>query len=51
LASDLSITWDQIETPTMPDRQEWFLRLCHTEWTVDEISSGVPLARLMSKIS
>jgi len=51
LASDLSITWDQIETPMMPDRQEWFLRLCHTEWTVEEISQGMPLARLMSKIS
>jgi len=51
LASNLSITWDQIETPMMPDRQEWFLRLCHTEWTVEEISQGMPLARLMSKIS
>ena len=51
LASDLTITWDQIETPTMPDRQEWFLKLCHAEWTVDEISQGIPLARLMSKIS
>jgi hypothetical protein len=51
LASDLSITWDQIETPMMPDRQEWFLQLCHTEWTVEEISRGMPLARLMSKIS
>ena len=51
LASDLSITWDQIETPVMPKRDEWFLRLCHTEWTVDEISRGIPLARLISKIT
>jgi hypothetical protein len=51
LASDLSITWDQIETPVMPDRHQWFLNLCHTEWTVDEISRGIPLARLISKIS
>ena len=51
LASDLSITWDQIETPMMPDRHQWFLSLCHTEWTVDEIGRGIPLARLISKIS
>jgi hypothetical protein len=51
LASDLSITWDQIETPTMPDRHQWFLSLCHTEWTVDEIGRGIPLARLISKIT
>ena len=51
LASNLSITWDQIETPTMPDRHQWFLSLCHTEWTVDEIGRGIPLARLISKIT
>ena len=51
LASDLSITWDQIETPNMPDRHEWFLKLCHTEWTVKEISQGIPLTRLLPKIS
>ena len=51
LASNLSITWDQIETPVMPNRDEWFLSLCHTEWTVNEISRGIPLARLISKIT
>lgn len=51
LAAAMSITWDQIENPSVPDRHEWFLRLCHTEWTVKEISQGVPLARLLEKIS
>jgi hypothetical protein len=51
LAAAMSIAWDQIENPSVPDRHEWFLRLCHTEWTVKEISQGVPLARLLEKIS
>lgn len=51
LASEMSITWEQIETPVMPNRDEWFLKLCHTEWTVEEIRQGIPLIRLLSKIS
>lgn len=46
LAGELSIKWENLENPTLPDREEWFLKLCHTEWTVDEISQGIPLARL-----
>ena len=46
LAAPLSIKWEEIETPYLPDREEWFVKLCHTEWTVDEIRQGVPLARL-----
>lgn len=51
LAGELSFDWSQIDQPILPDRQEWFLRLCHTEWTVEEIGQGTPLARLISKIS
>lgn len=29
-----------------PDRDDWFLKLCHTEWTVDEISAGIPFKRI-----
>lgn len=46
LAAPLSIRWEDIENPYLPDREEWFIKLCHTEWTVDEIRQGVPLARL-----
>ncbi len=46
LAAPMSIEWSQLENPTLPNREEWFLKLCHTEWTVDEIAQGVPLARL-----
>jgi hypothetical protein len=46
LAAPMSIEWSQLENPTLPNREEWFLKLCHTEWTVEEIEKGIPLARL-----
>ena len=51
LAAPLSIKWEQLESPHLPDREEWFIKLCHTEWSVNEIRQGIPLARLISKIS
>jgi len=39
-----------IEKPLMPDRAEWLEQLCHTEWTVSEIRSGLPLGRLLSRL-
>lgn len=50
LAGDLSSKLENIENPILPDRTEWFLKLCYTEWTVDEIAQGIPLQRLMPKI-
>ena len=37
----------QIENPLMPERSAWLEQLCHTEWTVSEIRSGLPLGRLL----
>jgi hypothetical protein len=51
LAWPVSSTIQNIEAPVLPDREDWFLKLCHTEWTVDEIQKGLPLARLLPKIS
>lgn len=51
LAGDLSINWNQLENPMLPDRQQWFLELCHTEWTVDEIRQGIPLQRILPHIT
>ena len=51
LAAPMSINWENLENPSLPDRKNWFLQLCHTEWTVDEIRQGIPLSRLISKIS
>jgi len=36
-----------IENPLRPDRTQWIERLAHTEWTIPEIESGVPLQRLL----
>lgn len=41
-----NIDLSQIESPVMPDRSRWFLEICHTEWTIDEIRSGLPISRL-----
>ena len=46
LAADLSGTMENIENIILPDREDWFLKLCHTEWLVDEIAKGIPLKRL-----
>jgi hypothetical protein len=48
LAADLSINWSELDSPYVPDRTEWFVKLCHTEWTVEEIRQGIPIARLFS---
>jgi hypothetical protein len=50
LAGELSEKLENIENPILPKRDDWFLRLCHTEWTVNEISQGIPLQRLLPKI-
>ena len=51
LAGELSGNIENIESITLPNRSEWFLKLCHTEWTTDEISQGIPLERILKKIS
>lgn len=40
---DLSL----IETPKRSDRTQWLNDLCYTEWTVEEIATGIPVARLL----
>lgn len=39
-----------IEQPLMPDRAEWLEQLCHTEWTLGEIRSGLPVSRLLGRL-
>lgn len=46
LAYPVSERLENIENPTLPDRDEWFLKLAHTEWTVEEIAQGIPITRL-----
>jgi hypothetical protein len=39
-------TLTDIEIPQMPDRQQWLNDYAHTEWTIQEISNGLPLKYL-----
>ena len=39
-----------IINPNMPDRQQWLNDYAHTEYTLDEISAGIPLKNLTSKL-
>jgi hypothetical protein len=50
LAFPVSEKWENLENPQLPDREEWFLKLCHAEWTIDEIRQGIPLKRLEHSI-
>ena len=50
LAGEMSSSFDNIDSPTLPNRDNWFLKLCHTEWTLKEIQQGIPLSRLIPYI-
>lgn len=50
LAYPVSGSLEEIETITLKTRERWFLEMCHTEWTVDEIRRGIPLGRLLPEI-
>lgn len=41
---------DKIETPAYPDRTEWLNKLSYTEWTIDEIRSGIPFSRIKGEL-
>lgn len=46
LAYEVSGQLENIEQIVLPDREQWFLKLCHTEYTLEEISQGLPFIRL-----
>ncbi len=46
LAYPVSDKIENIEKINLPDRSQWFIELCHTEWTVNEIAAGIPFQRL-----
>ena len=47
VANDIDFLHD-IENPLMPDRQQWLNDYAWTEFTVEEISQGIPLKHLTS---
>jgi hypothetical protein len=50
LAYPISDILENIETIKLKPREDWFLKLCHTEWTIEEIQQGIPLLRLIKNI-
>lgn len=42
-----NLDFARIESPHRPDRQQWLNDLAYCEWTLEEISQGLPLDRLM----
>ena len=49
VANDIDFLHD-IENPVMPDRTQWLNDYAWTEFTVEEISQGIPLKRLTNKL-
>ena len=47
LAYDVSNDYQDLENFQEKDRKDWFLKICHTEWLIEEIREGIPLKRLM----
>jgi hypothetical protein len=47
LAYPVSDILENIEKIQLPDREKWFLEMCHTEWINEEIKQGEPLARIL----
>jgi hypothetical protein len=50
LAYPISNRLIDIEDLQTTERESWFSKICHTEWTIDEISEGSPFLRLQSEI-
>jgi hypothetical protein len=50
LAGPISEKWENVDNPTLPDRQDWFVKLCHTEWTLEELAQGIPQERLIKSL-
>lgn len=49
VANDIDFLHD-IEQPLMPDRQQWLNDYAWTEFTIEEIASGLPLKRLTDRL-
>ena len=50
LAYPVSININDIAKPPEIDRHDWFVEICHTEYTVDEIAQGLWVKRLEEKL-
>jgi hypothetical protein len=50
LASPVSISIQDIERPYSIDRDSWLIKMCHTEYTLDEMRQGRPFDRLAAAL-
>jgi hypothetical protein len=50
LAAPVSIGWANIEKSYDIDRQQWLIEICHTEYTVEELRTGLWLKRIASAL-
>lgn len=50
LAHPVSIGFEDIENPYKVDRDQWLTEICHTEYKVQEIESGLWLKRLQTAL-
>lgn len=51
LAYPISIPANAVHSPTVQDRQQWLIEICHTEYTLDEIQQGLWLKRIYYKLN
>lgn len=40
-----------LNKPLTSDRSVWLEKICHTEWSIDEIRTGIPLNRLLKTLT
>lgn len=50
LAYPVSNSTKNIENLEEIDRENWFVKLTHTEWTLEEIADGIPFKRIFSDL-
>ena len=50
LAHDVSDRIQNIEHISLPDREDWFKKILHTEWLVEELAQGIPQRRFLDKL-
>jgi len=50
LAWPVSNMIENVESLENKSREDWLIKLSHTEWTVKEIENGIPMSRLLGEI-
>ncbi len=45
-----NVSYENINHPNMPDRQQWANKLAYTEWWTDEIEQGLPWSRIKKRL-